>query len=203
VLVFAAGLTSVLNRPVEYAASASVLITPKSGDDPISATDTLSRGSLVATFAEVFGSQVVVDEALTKAGIAPEAQERVEVTSRSLSGPSVILIETTADDPLLAEAAADAVAGARPELDGYTDAFGSRVIESATGSAVRSGPSETILVALLVAASAACGIAVGTVSRRFRRAPAPGRSPADTARIPDAPVVAEAEPRAEWLTRRP
>jgi capsular polysaccharide biosynthesis protein len=161
--VLIAGSIAIGTRDAGYTAAARVLIAPVPGPNAVAASDTLSRGTVVGTFAEAFGSRAQVDASFEAAGIAPEERERVTIESRPLAGASAVIIEARADDRALAEAAASAVAVAQPDLQGYSEAFAVRTLETAEGSAERNGASPALLWLMLVLVAVAAGVVVAIV----------------------------------------
>lgn len=167
----AAGIVAALERPARYSASASVLITPPAGDAGLAVTgsDTLSRGTIVATYAEAYASGRIVALALEGAGIAAGDAQTVTVETRVLAGTSIISVTATAPTGPLAEKAAQAVAAYTPELAGYSLAFTPSIIEDAAGSAQPAGPSFGLLVAMLIALALATGAVVFSGLSRIGR----------------------------------
>lgn len=166
--IIVAGAIAVSSRTDSYTADARVLIGPTDDvDNPVLALDTLSRGTVVATYAEIFGSDEVVASGLAASGFDAAAQEDITIRTRSLAGASAVLIEAVADDAETAERAATAVATADPVIDGYAEVFQVTLLQGAQGHAVRSGIDGGALIALLMAAGIALGVAAGSASKRY------------------------------------
>jgi capsular polysaccharide biosynthesis protein len=146
------GLLGIASRSAEYEASAQILIQPLT-EDPglaISAADTLSRGPVASTFAEVYSGSRVIDAALDVANISEADQSEVSISTGLITDTSVVQITAQSGSPVLAERAANAVAAAKPDLGGYTRAFSPELNADATGTATRTGASGSTLAALAV-----------------------------------------------------
>ena len=189
VATFFAGLAGIAGRETRFSAQAKVLIAPVAGSSDLSvqAADTLSRGTVVATFAETFQDALVVEAAYRSGGISESDANGASVTTRVLAGTSIFNVIGSSDDPLKAERVADVVAHYQPMLGGYSKGFQPRVLSAASGTASRSGPSSTVLLLIAALASlAAFGLAL-VVLRRFsgsirapRRQSVPGANDAIT-----------------------
>jgi capsular polysaccharide biosynthesis protein len=167
-VTIAAGVFAVHDRPVRYSASASVLIAPPVGDAGLAVTgsDTLSRGTIVATYAEAYAGGRNVTNAYAKAGLPTGTAASVDLETRVLAGTSIIEITTTSESAIASERAANALASYAPELFGYSVAFKPSIIENADGSAEVAGPSGALLLAMIVALGlAAAGLVFGGLGR--------------------------------------
>ena len=166
-------LVVVWSRPVQHAAEARVLIVPAqtTGDVPVTSLDTLSRGTVVDTFAEILSSRDVRSAAYASAQLPTSTDDDVRIETRVVAGTSIVRVVATAREAEDAEAAADALAGYRPDLQGYTAAFVPLRVATAQGTAESAGPSRLVLSAALLAAALANAVLVTTLLRRRRRPP--------------------------------
>lgn len=166
--VIVAGAIAIAQRDDSFTADARALIGPaEDANNPVLTLDTLSRGTVIATYAEIFGSDQAVQTALDSSGLTPEQQEGIEIRTRPLAGASAILVEAVAADRELAERAATAVAGSTPESGAYEDVFEVSLLQGAQGQARRNGVGDRALLALLLASALALGVAAAGVSRRL------------------------------------
>lgn len=199
VWVLSIALLAIWSRPVEYSAEARVLIVPSQtkGDVPVTSLDTLSRGTVVETFAQVFASPRIRLAAFRRAGLPASTDEDVTIETGVLSGTAIVRIVATARDAGEAEAAADAIAEHRPYLAGYTAAFRPLGLAPAAGTAERAGPSPLVLSVALVAAALinALLVAVLILRRRARAGEQSAAPPVENEpTLTPVEVEAEAEP---------
>ena len=162
VTVFISASVATTLRPVTYSAEAEIAIVPRVTDDaaPIEAADTISRGTVVDTYAQVYGTTRTRDAAAAELEGPPVDASNVQVTAVAVAGTSIVRITAVADDPATAELVADAIATYETNLGGFSRAFRTQVIEAAAGSAGASGPSRS----LLYVAAAIAGIAIGALT---------------------------------------
>lgn len=173
VVLLLIALAVIWSRPAEYAAEARVLIVPAQteGDVAVTSLDTLSRGTVVETFAQVLASPRVRLVAFRRAGLPTGTSDDVQIETGVLSGTAIVRVVATDRDATRAEAAADAIARHRPDLAGYTAAFEPLRIVSARGTAERAGPSPLLLSIALVAALLLNAALVVILLRRRRNRP--------------------------------
>lgn len=167
-LLLLIGLVAIWSRPTQYEAEARVLIVPAqtTGDLPVTSLDTLSRGTVVETFAQVLASPRVRFAAFRRAGIPTGTSDDVKIETGVLSGTAIVRVVATGRDAERAEDAADAIARHRPDLAGYTAAFKPLRIVSAQGTAERAGPAPLALSVALVAAALLNAVLVLVLLRR-------------------------------------
>lgn len=166
--IIVAGTIAITQRTETFTADARVLIGPAEGvANPVLALDTLSRGTVVATYAEIFGSDEVVETALASSGFDAAAQEDITIRTRSLAGASAVLVEAVAPSADTAERAATAVATATPVLEGYQEVFQVTLLQGAQGRAEGSGIDNGALIAFLIAVGLALGAAASSAARRY------------------------------------
>ncbi len=181
-------------RPAQYTAEARVVIVPAKtkGDIPVTSLDTLSRGTVVETFAQVLASERVRLAAFRKGRLAPDALEDVKVETSVLSGTAIVRIVATGDSGARAEAVADALADNRLRLAGYTAAFRPLPLVSAAGSAERAGPSRLLLSFALILAAVVNAAFVLVYLRR--RSTEPNEPPVEERPLGTAIVLPKREP---------
>lgn len=192
-LTVLAGALALLDRPTRYSASASVLIAPPATDASLAVTgsDTLSRGTIIATYSEAYASGRVVKQAFAQAGLAAYDPSQVTIATRVLAGTSIIRITATSASAASSESAADAVASYAPQLAGYSVAFTPSVIQGAAGTASVAGPGTTLLAAMLAGISVLAGLVTYSGLSRMLRPPG-GTAP-----------TADGHARADGVPNRP
>lgn len=163
-LIVMIGLIGSYDPP--YESTAEVLITPASISPDLAAatSDTLSRGTVVTTFALAYDSDTVVGRAIRASGIVLRGRDSVDVVAQAVAGSSVIRITATSSDADLARRAADAVVNYQPTLGGYSRAFRPSVLQLAT-AAERAGPSPGVLAVLAVALATGVGLVAARLAR--------------------------------------
>ena len=176
VVALIGGLLGIASRSAEYEATARVIVVPRTADEnvAINAADTISRGPVASTFAEVYASSRVVDDALDDS-LTDEERADVAVSTSLITDTSIVLVTATSSNPVTAEKAANAVARATPDLGGYTAAFRIDQIGDATGTATRTGASGGTLALLAIVVAAVLGLATAAVlGRIFPQPPGSG-----------------------------
>jgi len=170
------GILGIASRSTSYDATAEVSVVPKTEDvdQSISAVDTLSRGPVTSNFAEAFSSSRVVNEAFGTAGISDDEADRVSVSASVITDTSFVLVTASADEPVLAERAANAVAQSSPDLGGYSAAFQTELYDSADGTAVRSGAGAVTLLLIAIVVAAVLAVVTAAVLGRIFRGPRGG-----------------------------
>lgn len=164
-----AAMAALLLRTPTYESVSQALITPAEGSGADSA-DTLSRGVVVATFAEAWAGAVPVGAALTAGGLGPAEREEVSVTSQVVAGTTIIEFTATSRRMDLAERAAAAIVANPPRLTGYSEAFTPQVLEPGT-TASRAGPPRTLAAAAAVLLGLVTGGLYFWAATRRRRQP--------------------------------
>jgi hypothetical protein len=165
-----AGLVGLTQRSNRFHAEARIAVAPV---NPVDA----AVGQLdivVSTFAQAYAGNEVVRSALEANGFAADEIARVSVTSQVLAGTGVVVIDGASKDPVLAERAADAVAGAEVNLGGLNEAYETSLLSKATGTAKRSGASNAALVLVAMISAVIAGLLAATVLRRIPPREPPG-----------------------------
>lgn len=170
------GILGIASRSTTYQATAEVSIVPKTEDpdQAIGAVDTLSRGPVTSNYAQAFASTRVISPALEAAGLTDEEAGRVSVGASVITDTSFVLVSASADEPVLAERAATAVAQSSPELGGYSAAFTTQLYDSADGTATRSGAGTVTLLLIAIVVAAVLAVVTAAVLGRIFRGPRGG-----------------------------
>ncbi len=162
-LTLAAGGAYALTQQVTYTAESVLLVLPRADlDDATSAAfyETMSRGQIVGTFAEVANNPSFQAQALDQLGLTP--QERQDLTTEVTVVPdtSVILVRVTS--PSATAAAQASVATARTTttyLATLTTAFRTQLVQGATGATPSSGLTPALVLALTGVVAVVLGVA--------------------------------------------
>lgn len=163
-LVLGAGAYVASTQQKTFTAESVLVVLPQRDlDDATTAAfyETLSRGQIVGTFAEVANNSTLQQQAVTKLALAASAQDGLSTVVSVVPDTSVILVRTTADDAATAEAVADAVATvATTSLSQLSDAFRTQIVHKATGTAFSSGLSPALVLGLALVAALVLGVAL-------------------------------------------
>ncbi|MEP6462897.1 MAG: hypothetical protein ABJC62_05645 [Frankiaceae bacterium] len=177
IAVLAAGAALSLTRPVTWSATAPMLVAPRassaSADTLASLYDTLSRGQVAATYAELLGNAGVTTAAITKSGISTAERRGLSVKVTVIADTSVIDAIATARTATVATRVADAMAQeATDRVDVLAAPYVLSPTASASGSAARAGLGTTELLVLTGAIALFAGILAQqgwSAARRGRR----------------------------------
>ena len=164
IVVAAVGAFLLLARPAEYRASTTLVVLPDSENvEAASYYDTLSQGQITATFADIL--RLRAGQADLAGGSASDVVVDV------LPDTSLIQITVTAADAATAEADADAVlVQVQPYFDQLTWPYDVFVVDTAAGSAERSGFSPSLLTAVVAALAMVAGVAAYLAVRTVQQA---------------------------------
>ena len=161
-----------LSRARPWTATASVVVLPKQSIDPTAAVgyyDTLSRGQIVATFAQVLRLQHFEQEAAASAGILPSQIARSTVTVQVVPDTAMIAITATSPRRAAAEQLAD---GTLKQAGAYIETLNSPFtvssVSTAAGSAAQSAASRKALLAAGLVVALISAIAVNRGLRQLR-----------------------------------
>ena len=163
-LALLAGVLLAATQDRVWTAESVVVVLPAPDlDDATSAAyyETMSRGQIVATFAEVAGNLRFEEQAEDRLGL--DATERTAVSTEVSVVPdtSVILIRVSSDDAALSERVADATTAVSSEyLGGLSRPFRTETVHTAQGTAYSSGTSPVLLIAATVVVALVAGLAV-------------------------------------------
>jgi capsular polysaccharide biosynthesis protein len=211
VLVLLAGAGLWLLRPTQYQASTALVVLPaEQSNESAGFYDTLSRGQVVQTFAQILDLQGGQQSAYRSAGVAVV----VEVVPET----SLIEVRATASDGAAAESAADSVlTRSRTYFSQLSSPYSISVVREADGTAQQVGlplgPLAGVVAAVAVLAGLASFLATRALLSAGRpltawMAPRPGlngaaarQDDADPARAPRRDVAGS--PRTRSLTPEP
>jgi capsular polysaccharide biosynthesis protein len=162
-LLLAGGLFFVSSRPTRWSATASVVVVPSPDVDPGSLAsyyETLSRGQVVATFAELLRLRRFESTATRRLGLSRPDRKEVEVTILIVPDSAVITIGATGPTPALAERVADGVLSAtRDYASGLSQPYTLAVLSPAKGSAEKTSPPRLVLAAVVALVSLVAALA--------------------------------------------
>lgn len=162
-IVVGGGAAALLQKTVFTAESVIVVLPSPALDAAGSAAyyETLSRGQIVATFAEVAHSLRFEQQAEEKLGLT-EAQRATVTTSVSVvPDTSVILVRASAEDATVAEQVADgATSSATEYLAGLSKPYRTEVVRNAQGSSYESSTPPLLLAGLALVVALAAGLAI-------------------------------------------
>ncbi|MFI5959066.1 hypothetical protein [Cryptosporangium sp. NPDC051539] len=191
-LVLVAGVAFALTQQGRYKAETSLIVLPASTLDAQSQAsflETLSRGQVTATMAEVAQSGRFETEAEKALGLSASEAEDTTVTVTVVPSTSVLLIDAEASSPEVAEQLADrtaALSGAY--LQSMIKPYTASQVRPAEGTAYAAGTATWVVLAGTVIAALAVALAVQQAAyqvlqaRRSKRRPL--RRPAYSAGVP-------------------
>ena len=217
-LVVLAGAAIAFTSTTKWTAESVLVVLPNadlSASDSAAYYETLSRGQIVATFAEVADNQRFQDQAEASLQLTDAQRAGVTTAVTVVPDTSVILVRTTAGTAQVAEQLADeTTTAATAYLAGLSEPYRTDLVHSAAGSAVASGTSRVVLLALAVIVALIAGVAIQQAVYHLMRMartsrakndpdqaaepaadpPAPGRTPKHTAKKRAAPEPGPADP---------
>jgi hypothetical protein len=162
-LLLAAGLVYALAQQKTWTAESVVVVLPASDlDDATSAAyyETLSRGQIVATFAEVAGNLRFVQQAEERLGLTSEQGAQVTTEVTVVPTTAVILVRASAPDAAVAERVADMTTEISSDyLAGLSEPFRTYQVHEAGGTATSSGTPVLLLLAASVLVALVAGLA--------------------------------------------
>jgi hypothetical protein len=162
--LLAGGVAYALTQPRTWAAESMVVVLPAANlDDATSASyyETLSRGQIVATFAEVAGSLGFEQQAEDRLGLTAGQRAKVTTDVSVVPDTAVILIRATADDAEVAQRMVGATTDLSVQyLAGLSRPYRVVTVPSAAGSASATGMSLPVLLAAALAVALVAGLAL-------------------------------------------
>jgi len=163
-LVVVAGAWLALTTPTKWTAESVLVVLPGadlSASDSAAYYETLSRGQIVATFAEVADNLRFQQQAEQTFQLSDAQRAGVTTTVSVVPDTSVILVRTTAGTAVIAEQLADATTTlATGYLAGLSRSYRTEFVHTAQGSAFSSGTSPTTLLLLAVVVALVAGVAI-------------------------------------------
>lgn len=164
-IVAVTGSAAVLSQDQRWSATSALVVTPHAAgagaDSLASLYDTLSRGQVAATYAELFRNPQLQKAAERRAGVPTSAQRDISVTVTVVTDTSVIDVSTTAGSAQTAVRVADAVAQqAQRQASAMGTPYAVDVATTAAGSVSHQGHSRTELLGLTLLLAAIAGLLV-------------------------------------------
>jgi capsular polysaccharide biosynthesis protein len=158
------GVAYALTQHRTWAAESMVVVLPAVNlDDATSASyyETLSRGQIVATFAEVAGSLGFEQQAEDRLGLTVGQRAQVSTDVSVVPDTAVILVRATANDADVAQRMAAATTDLSVQyLAGLSKPYRVVTVPSAAGSASATGMSLPVLLAAALAVALVAGLAL-------------------------------------------
>ncbi len=190
VLLLVGGSAYALSQSQQFTAESVVVVLPSATlDDATSAAyyETLSRGQIVATFAEVAGNLRFEQQAEDRLSLTADEREAVSTAVTVVPDTAVILIRSTAPTAEMAEQMAAQVTELSSDYwAGLSKPYRTQAVGTPKGSAYSSGSSPLILLAAAVGVAAVAGVAtqqavyhLGLAARAGRGSTAAGPSAED------------------------
>ena len=213
VAIVGLGSAAILSRPAKWSAQSTLVILPAKDIDLGAAAsyyDTLSRGQIVSTLAEILHLAQVVNTAADQTGLSPSLRTKTAVAVTVVPNTALVAVSATAPSAQTAERMADAVAQVgQTYIAGLHSPYTASLVSKAAGTATRNGLGLSKLLVILVVAALAAGLGTQQAVYQLyplavrRRRSAVGRS--DRARV--APQFDEADPTSEkrpwWIESLP
>jgi capsular polysaccharide biosynthesis protein len=198
VVVLLAGVIFAVTRQGEWTAQATVMVAPDPAlDRSTSASyyESLSRGQMVATAAEILGLQRFTTAAADDLRLTRAQQDQVTVAIRVVPDTTIIQVAATAPTAQLAEGMANSVV-ARAGTTLLPDPYVLVLMSSADRTARRSDPATPIVGSVVVLVALVAGLAAQQATHHLTRALGTGEPPRPgTAPNPSpAPLLLEATP---------
>lgn len=177
-VVAGAGSYYVLSRPATYTATASVVVLPAKNVSETAVSgyyETLSRGQIVETYAEVFRLPEWSRAAIDALGVPADVGAKITTSASVVPSTAVIDVTATAPDGATAE---DVVAGMVDRTSQYITSLAQpydvHPISDASGTAKASGIPKIPFLAVVLLVAIVIGVAVQQLV--YRLGEARGRS---------------------------
>jgi capsular polysaccharide biosynthesis protein len=196
-LLLVAGLVLAASSKAQWTAESVSVVLPDaqlSEADSAAYYETLSRGQIVATFAEVASNERFTQQAEQNLGL--DAARSAAVTSEVTVAPStsVLLIRVTSDDRTVAEQVTQEMTNvSQAYLQGLARPYRLDVVNPGTGTAFRSSTSPLVIAGAAVVVALVGGLAIQQAVYHSLVALRPGRRRA-LASAPAGPDPAGAPP---------
>jgi hypothetical protein len=185
VVVLLAGGTFLATRRGEWTAETTAMVVPDQALDPAAGAgyyETLSRGHVVATVAEILRLGHFRDEAATGLGITPEQRDSVTVEVAVVPNTAIITIAATAPDARLAEQMADAVLARATAYEGLPEPYELTPVSGAAGTARQAAVATWRFAAVLLLIALVAGVAAQQAAYHLAAAANAGGTAARPAR---------------------
>jgi capsular polysaccharide biosynthesis protein len=163
-LIVIAGGVAALAQKTVYTAESVTVVLPSAGLDTAGSAayyETLSRGQIVATFAEVANNPRFEQQAEDKLRLTDAQRATVTTSVSVVPDTSVILVRASAEDATIAEQIADGTTSTATEyLGSLSKPYRTDLVRSAQGSAYRSSTSPVLLFGLAVVVALIAALAI-------------------------------------------
>jgi capsular polysaccharide biosynthesis protein len=211
IAIVGAGAAAVLSRPARWSAQSTLVVLPAKNIDLGAAAsyyDTLSRGQIVSTLAEILHLAQVVNSASDQTGLSPSLRRMTSVSVTVVPNTALVAVTASAPNAQTAERLADAVAQVgQTYIAGLGSPYTASLVSKASGTGTRNGLGLSKLLTILVVAALAAGL--GTQQAVYQLYPLVVRRrksavlPPPSSRIPTAPIdespMGDRQPwSAEW-----
>lgn len=163
-LVLIAGAVISLGTKSEYTAESVIVVLPASDlstSDSAAYYETMSRGQIVATFAEVANNLRFEQQAEENLQLTAAQRDSVTTTVSVVPDTSVILVRAVADEAGVAEQVADGTTTLATEyLAGLSKPYRTDLVHDAVGSGYKSSTSPLLLFGLAIVVALIAGLAI-------------------------------------------
>lgn len=186
VVILLAGAAFVVTRPNQWSATATAVVVPDPNLDPIATAgyyETLSRGQIVATAAEILQLRRFGATAADRLGLSPQQQDTVTVKTLVVPDTAIIQVVATGPDAGIAERMADTVLAEVNTSGILQSPYVLSPLSGAAGTARRSGPSVPIFAGVVLLVSVIAAVSTQQAAYHLSLAVRSGR------RTPPAQVV--------------
>jgi capsular polysaccharide biosynthesis protein len=197
VIITLAGAAYVISRPTIWTAEATTMVAPDPKLDVNTSAgyyESLSRGQVVATVAQILQLQRFQNGAADKLGLSRDQQHHITVAVDVVPDTSVIRMTVTAPTAEMAEQMADRVLAEAEGFDGIPSPYVLLALSSADRTAHRSGPSKVEFAGVVILVALVAAIAVQQAVYHLGVALAGGRQTATDTSPAAAGPPASADP---------
>lgn len=199
-LILIAGAVFGLVQKNVFTAESVIVVLPSAdleASDSAAYYETLSRGQIVATFAEVANNLRFEQQAEEKLLLTDEQRTSVTTTVSVVPDTSVILVRANAEDASLAEQIADGATSLVTEyLGSLSKPYRAEIVQGAQDSAYRSSASPLLLFILAVMVALITGLVIQQAAYHLLSAHSRGREHGGVLNDPPAgePLVEAGDP---------
>jgi len=162
------------SRPTGFQAEVRLVVLPGAGLDPATTTayyETLSRGQIVGTFAEVLQLERFAAAAADGLGLSPAERGEIDLRAVVIPESAMISLTVSGDSAPVAESVADAVVGEASEyVQDLAQGYELEVVSPAAGTATPTGLSGLQYAVVMTSAALVIGIAAQQVVQQVLQA---------------------------------
>jgi len=199
-LLLVAGLVLAATTKAQWTAESVSVVLPDAGlseSDSAAYYETLSRGQIVATFAEVASNKRFEQQAEQNLGLTADRSAGVTTEVTVAPSTSVVLIRVTSDDRTVAEQVTQEMTTvSQAYLQGLARPYRLDVVNPGTGTAFRSSTSPLVIAGAAVVVALVGGLAIQQAVYHSLVALRPERRRALSS-APDEPAAAGGPPGPE------